>query len=520
MPINSNLAPQIAEQVRPQIDIISKNDTISRNRLSDEQKDAISNSLRLFSSDTFDSDTWTISIPTMAQAKQLVFPQNLQETDSQVLRIAVIENLLVNASVNYAKRLIHDSQVVFRFLSDHKLYIENSSTGIIEKFAQYLDRISDNPYQKNNVLRAYEILFHTCVEHGYSAGEQIADFSAHYRTDSKPKRAPDKCASNAITRLLFDLSYPMPLSYRCVLLTLRLIPKRISEVLAMSDDCVHYSDNLFSIGISTKKETNRHIPQNGFYNFQMDGLVEHVYFSAIRLQQERIKKLSIEKPQCRGYLFYDPQKERLISINDINEFLKKLIFDNKIVNSKGKPAKVTSHDFKHITIGERLRSEVFSIVATSVEANHSNINQTLAYGYQSEHDEAMRLALIVRGFLKDQLKTGEKVARFEQESLMPKKYQRVKDQPYARFIPGYGVCTNRGCSPQFEQCVKCEKYTPDSIYIDYFLIAQRELENKIAALQQKRGNPETINYNTQRLDAINMFINRINKSQNLERMEA
>ena len=515
MPINSNLVPIIAEQVRPQIAIISKNDTISRNRLSDEQKDAISNSLRLFSSDTFDSDTWTISIPTMHQAKQLVFPHELQETDSQVLRIAVIENLLVNASVNYAKRLIHDSQVVFRFLSAHKLYIENSGTGIIERFSQYLDSISDNPYQKNNVLHAYEILFHTCVEHGFYAGERIVDFSIHYRTDSRPKRAPDKCASDAITRLLFDLSYPMPLSYRCILLTLRLIPKRISEVLAMSVDCLYYSDNLFSIGISTKKETNRHIPQNGFYNFQMDGLVEHIYFSAIRLQQERIKKLSIKDPQCRGYLFYDPQKERLISINDINEFLKQLICDNKIVNSKGKAAKVTSHDFKHIAIGERLRSEVFSVVATSVEANHSHIEQTLAYGYQSEHDEAMRLASFVKGY-RDLIKPGEKEVFVEQEALVAKKYQRTKEQPYARFIPGYGVCTNSSCNPQFEQCVKCEKYIPDPIYLDYFLVAQKELDSKIATLQKKRGNPATINYNIQRLEAINMFVDRINKSERKE----
>ena len=88
--------------------------------------------------------------------------------------------------------------------------------------------------------------------------------------------------------LLVQVSYEeIPLVIRLTYFLLRLIPNRISEVLAINLECLSYPDlGLFSVSIPTSKETPLHIPLYTQYGFFMDGKIESVFYRLLREQQD------------------------------------------------------------------------------------------------------------------------------------------------------------------------------------------------------------------------------------------
>ncbi len=516
------LPPQNQEPATSLMQVVSFN-APKRYQLTAEQLADYTKSLQVVSDNRFEDTAWNIVLPASGQSFLLSFPHSLLTEDGQILRIAVLERLHEYASEQSTKRLLNDAKIIFRFLYSKKLYIENTRTATIQVFAEYLDSISENPAQKNSLLRTFESLFAVCAENGFTDTVRAVSFTFRYPTESEPKRAPDKCVSDAVTRIIFDTSYPVPLAIRCALMLLRLIPNRINEVCTMDLECISYPDEgCFAVAISTSKETMHHIPERNLYRFQLDGYIESMLYVAIRKQQTAIRSCGEEIDALNlGYLFYCPDKRSLLSAKDVNDYLKKVIADNHIMDSKGEPGQMTTHDFRHIAIGERLRNDCISPVLTAIEANHSSVEQTLSYGYQSRHDEACHLAAIMDVVNKSSwgVPAPDNTTAASQE-LVKIKYERLEAQPFTRLIPGFGICTNQGCVPQFEKCVVCNLFDPNPVYLDYFLAAQVRLNKKISALREKRGSKEAIEFNERQLNTVNTFIARVDPSIEAEERRA
>ena len=215
------------------------------------------------------------------------------------------------------------------------------------------------------------------------------------------------------------------------------------------------------------------------------------------------------KPSDCEYLFVSPTAHRLISASDFNSFLKKVCEDNHILDSSGKPRKITSHDLRHVAIGERLRGSTISLTRTMLESNHSTPSQTLGYGYQSLHDEAVHLGSISAAVLQDAFN----VSFDENEAVAPRKlrehnYYSMENQPFSRFIPSYGICHEKLCTPRFEQCFQCRHFHPNEAYREYIEAAIIKLNEKIAELQKKSGSSEAVTFNQGRLEMFQLFLDR------------
>lgn len=511
--MNSVLAEKQTSEIGHQaINALSINGNVERPQFTPEQVERFDKCLGLYSTNKFIHNSWNVSVEASLQTATLQFPSYLSQPDMQILKSCVLSAFLEFASCSQAKRIISDACVIFDFLASQRLLIENTRTATVEIFVAYLENLSKNACQKNSIIRTFERLFYACVENGFTDSNRIIDFSYRFRQNTNSKRAPDKTVSDAVTKLLFDLSYPMPLALRCVLMILRLIPNRISEVLSMDIDCITYpSDGVFAIKIPTQKETDRHIPVVKTYPFQMSGPVEQIFYSVIKAQQ---KNATCENacPIDKNYLFFNREQKRVLNTIDVNSYLASLLEDNHICDSTGNPAKMTSHDFRHISIGERLRNNIISLELTRIEANHSNVEQTIAYGYQSVHDEAEHLKGVTNQVFDWSHKTPAIEADRTPQMIAPKKYDRLESQPYTRIIPCYGICTSQNCKPQFEQCVYCSKYNPNPEFIEYFQATKMLLEKKIASLEEKHGDQKAIEFNSRRLTAILRFIELIEKT--------
>ena len=139
---------------------------------------------------------------------------------------------------------------------------------------------------------------------------------------------------------------------------------------------------------------------------------------------------------------------------------------------------------------ERLQGNVISATETMVECNHSTLDQTLGYGYPSKKDEAKHLADITKQI---SLFGEQKEVRCLQ--IPSFKYERLLDDPLTRIIPGYGICCNQNCKPQFEKCLACESFLPDPAYRDYFSAAIDLLLKRNQRIVQKHGDNTIVQHN-------------------------
>jgi hypothetical protein len=181
------------------------------------------------------------------------------------------------------------------------------------------------------------------------------------------------------------------------------------------------------------------------------------------------------------------------------------------MDASGNQVHVTSHDFRHVAIGERLRNDIISPIQTMIESNHSTLEQTMAYGYQSIKDEASHLGDITSKVLKKSWGINPDDNNNAKPMVFPEhKYKSIENQPFTRLIPGYGICCNVLCSPRFEKCFECREFQPDGMYLEYIENAISILEKKIAVLQKKRGSADAIKFNQKRLEVFQIYVDKIN----------
>lgn len=251
--------------------------------------------------------------------------------------------------------------------------------------------------------------------------------------------------------------------------------------------------NAFFIGRNGKSVTYQayHVPVFHQYSFLADGICESIYYKLLIQQHDYALSMQEQlKPQYQGYLFVHPNLLRIITTNDFNSYLVKLCADNNVVDSDGNAAKITSHDLRHINVCERLQGNVISATETMVECNHSSMDQTLGYGYPSKKDEAKHLAKITK-----QIPLFGEQKEVQCLQVPSFKYDRLLDEPTTRMIPGYGICCNQTCKPQFEKCLACESFLPDPAYRDYFSAAIELLLKRNQRIVQKHGDNTIVQHN-------------------------
>lgn len=474
--------------------------------------------LSRFSGSNFMDIEWPISIATSGQHAILRFPQGAMSNEGIILRALVLDSLCYNASTASCKRVIHDAAMFFAFLEEHKIYIENCRSSVINIFISRLDSISElSISQKNSLMRTVAALIDTCSKYELLQGTGVIDCSYRWKEQKEPKRAPDNCVTEALDILFFDFNNTdIPNAYRCLYFLLRLIPNRISEALAMDIDCLSYPDiDVYAISIPTSKETPYHIPKYQNYSRKLSGWCEGMMYESIRTQQAYAQeKQSALTDHDKGYIFVSPINKRLITKAEFNDFLDKLCIRHHIMDAAGNQAHVTSHDFRHVTIGERLRNDIISPIQTMIESNHSTLDQTMAYGYQSEKDEATHLGDITGEIFQKSwgVLSGDNKA-IDPIVFPEHKYKSIENQPFTRLIPGYGLCCNVSCSPRFEKCFSCREFEPDKMYLEYIENAIRILEKRISTLQKKRGSADAIKFNQERIEIFRLFINKIKNDE-------
>lgn len=473
---------------------------------------AMQQTLKHFSDSPWQADVWEIHIQTSGKAAKIRFPQ-IHGLDADILRATALSFLVQCASAEAAQRVVREGAYFLEYLSKVGIHIESIRTSIVNRYVEHLKALDIGLGQKNSRIRSACSLYEACLENvDFEAYVTAVDFSYRFSERAGKKRAPDKCVVDALDQAFFNLSYEgIPLVIRLTYFLLRLIPNRISEVLSIDLECISYPDlGIFAVSIPTSKETPLHILQYSQYCFTMDGKTESIFYRLLRQQQDAIRSYATSDDVDVNYLLFDVTKGRALSANDFNTFLDQFIREHHIFDANGNCPTVTSHDFRHVCIGERLRSGVYSPEQTMKEANHSNVDVTLSYGYQSEHDEAENLGAISSVVLESDFNVVDQEDAVPHQRVNPAKYDRLQNNTaYIRIIPGTGLCSNAKCTPQYEQCTFCDCFTPDRLYLEYFTEAREIVQKRVLKFMNSNASPDAIAFERKQLEIINAYIRKM-----------
>ena len=179
------------------------------------------------------------------------------------------------------------------------------------------------------------------------------------------------------------------------------------------------------------------------------------------------------------------------------------------MDSSGEIAHVTSHHLRHIGVTERLQSEIISPERTQKEANHLSMATTMGYGYSSVNDESQHTSNIVKNVFQDAFTEGQSLVI---NALPAKKYTVLQSNPFTRLLPGLGLCSNAACIPRFELCLKCEHFSPNECYYDYFLECSAIVKSRLEKLYENpTKNAAAIQFNEKYLQLYSSFTGRMSE---------
>lgn len=478
--------------------------------LSDASLKNYAEALRTFSSSEFNSTKWLVKTAEYHTAKEFSFSAfcNLSENLTMLVKCWVIHLF----SLAYSLGTIKSKTTKISVFLNHFANLDIPLTTIRNSAVQiFLSQYSDTPGIYNSMSCAISDFCNFASQNDITLAETIIPPILSAKSSTSIRRAPDQCVIDALDRFFFTQSN-IPSDMKCAYLLLRLILNRISEILNMSIDCISFpEEGLFSVSIPTRKETPLHRPLISKYTRSLSNEYTATLYSEIQKQRKYALMHQSNLPkELTTYLFVSAKSPtKLLSATDFNDYLKKVCEDNKIVDSNGKIACITSHQLRHIGITERLQSSIVSPERTKKEANHSSFSTTMGYGYSSMHDESLHTSNIVKDVFQEAFTEGQSLIV---NALPAKKYTALQSNPFTRLLPGLGLCSNAACIPRFELCLKCEHFSPNECYYDYFLECSAIVKSRLEKLYENpTKNAAAIQFNEKYLQLYSSFTGRMSE---------
>lgn len=467
-----------------------------------------------YSASAFNDMEWYVKVPEYHTEKAISFFAFSNISDALVLLVKcwTISFLSLAYSLGTIKSKITQISVFLSYVEDAKI----SFTGIRKSFVlTFLSQYADSPLLYNSMACTICDFLDFASQNKIIFPETITLPLLPTRIKTSVRRAPDQCVIDALDNFFFTHD-DIPTDMRCVYLLLRLILNRISEILNMPIDCLAYpEEGVFTVLIPTRKETPLHRPHISKYSRSL--LSQYTTILHSTLQKQREHALAHQRSLSEEYsnfLFISSEfPTRLLTATDFNAYLKKVCEDNKILDSNGKIAQITSHHLRHIGVVQRLQSGIITPVQTKNEANHISISATMGYGYSSMHDESLHTSNILKSVFQDAFSNSNEQPAAALD-LPTKKYHALQNNPFTRLLPGLGLCSNATCIPRFESCLQCKHFIPDKYYYDYFLecsaITKSRLDNLYLTPSK---NTAAINFNENLLRIYNLFIERLGQQK-------
>lgn len=288
------------------------------------------------------------------------------------------------------------------------------------------------------------------------------------------------------------------LHLRCVYWLLRLIPSRIGEILGMQIDCLKRFNGQYVLFIpSWKQNGGWQQPTIRSIHLEDQGIAGYL-ISLIKEQQETARQLQEYFPEDKkGMLFSYRQtythrdkpsySTKLCFVATgciIRDHFQKICHRYNVVDDNGNVYIVTTHQFRHNGITDRLASGFTAAQIAEMTGHHGDAMIFNAYSHLDLMPETIREKQ--NYVLGENTESDGRYVLFGGRILNMDEQmeQRLMKNPRAHRVRG-GICSDiTNCKSDMWNCLECKSFVIDADQIDYYreqMFLWREKQNKFSA---------------------------------------
>lgn len=279
---------------------------------------------------------------------------------------------------------------------------------------------------------------------------------------------------------------------RCVYWLLRLIPSRISEILGMSIDCIKPYCNHWVLFIPTWKQNGGNMePIYRTIHIEDKGMGEYL-LSLLNQQRGLAQELQKKLPEeNRGLLFtyrsiyhYKSGEKsaarsiRVATVNVIEKQFKRICEQYGIKDENNWIYRVTSHQFRHNGITDRLEAGFTIEQIADMTGHHGDAMIWNAYSHLDLKPKAI---IEKQQYVMDEPKENKNPYVLFNGRILNMNEQaekRLLKNMRALKVPG-GICSDvTGCKGDMWNCLECEHFIPDAEQLSYFREQAQILKDK------------------------------------------
>ncbi|HHL0974576.1 TPA: tyrosine-type recombinase/integrase [Bacillus cereus] len=310
-----------------------------------------------------------------------------------------------------------------------------------------------------------------------------------------------------------NMNVNIPLEFRTFYWLIRSFPNRGTEILSMKRECLKSFYSEYTISIPTFKQNG------GYYNPEIKAIP--VIYSGhgkfvvdlieqLKLQTERLlKNYHLNDRDQKDYLFigryltlhndgngnvdirYDKRYKFVRSLDNIamNRYLKSLATIIGIVDENGNQYTVTSHQFRHNAVTDRMYQVGYTMEQIVKLTGHKNINMSSHYLHQlKERQKEVHLNIgELKGIEKNAVSFKGRIMNLDTQTInfLSKDLNKYLTWE-ANGKKGVGICGDiSGCNPKgtsiLFECYACEWFIPRA---DYYADYKKEREYWQAAIER------------------------------------
>lgn len=450
----------------------------------------------------FDDDKWVCD-----KKKKRLSETNLNVTIyfskvrreyKEMIKLFAIIRIMSNASIAVVKNDIFRISEYLDFVNGNLDVSYESAM----RYKQYLDMtgLSETTLHSKwgSVNKFYEIM------NGYENKKYQMCFAnnpydSHKKHDYK--YIPDTVAQQLDRVFYYE---DVDETIRCVYWILRLVPSRISEVLNIKIDCLKPFDGHYCLFIPTWKQNGgRREPIMRCIHIENEGMGGYL-ISLIHKQQNMSKELQKFMPENKKDALFtyrtvnhmpDGTKNmtnqyRVVSWPVISRKFEKICEKYSIRNELGEIYKVTTHQFRHNGITDRLEKGFTVEQVTDITGHHGSTMLLDAYSHLNLKPETILKVQnsVISEIEKDYTAFNGQVINCsqEQEEIIMKNVRAHK-------VRG-GICRDiTGCKSDMMNCLECQYFKPDPEQLEYYkeqLELWEQKAEKFKAMPMIRANAE------------------------------
>lgn len=392
---------------------------------------------------------------------------------------------------------------------------------IINNFKLFLINRKGGKAWKENIWSSVSIFFKTMISWDELPDVIPIDSSKNpWKRGLKDQRNDAKYIPDEVTEQLdaiFYRNHNIPVTHRLLYWILRLIPSRGCEPTSMSYNCVKpIGDNRWVLTIPTWKQNGGYFePELRMIYLKGEGIIQYL-LGLIKQQQEITSRYQVEVPDNEKILFKVGKigldnwskrrgKEKYVlgktpvevNASYITRFLRNYCEKFNIKNKDGKLYKVTSHQFRHNGITDRI-DEGFNIIEIRDMTGHKGDQMPRWAYYHPSKDKQIEIQKKVNKASHLQNEDEKRpVVMFLGRILNLDKEteQRLLKNPRAYKLR-LGICSDiTTCKSGIFECLSCDYFVPKVEDLDYWIDMTDYWLNKVETTKKRGSSDENAEYN-------------------------